>query len=113
MGMRGYAGSAAQREAALDAVAEHVRWRDVEISHPLVEKYLAMADTMFGRPVLLRKEDRVGRGHHYQPHHDEGGWYIRMAKRGQIKRYLTGCRIIYVDGDPSVFEFKTSASETV
>ena len=65
--------------------------REYPLTDALVEKHLA-----FSTHVMVHKSDRIGRGHHYRLRRDQGGWYIRIAKRGQVKRYIGGCEITWI-----------------
>ena len=108
MGMRGYVGSPAEREAraAFEASLDGIRVgvRVVELDNPLVEKHLALRSH-----VMLHRDDCSPpwlRRRHYVARKDDGGWYIRRGKRGQIKTYLSKCEITYIDGDATLFQFR-------
>lgn len=99
MGMRGYAGSPAQLEdmKELQAITS---WRTVPLDNPLVEKHLALSES-----IMLHKDDRLFRGTHYKARRDQGGWYIRQGKRGTLKSYLNKCQITSIKGEPTLFQF--------
>ena len=78
-----------------------VRNREVALDNPLVEREMALDNF-----VMLHRDDRYTRGHHFRRYRDDAGYYIRMGKRGCCKRYLDRCQITYIDGQPSLFQFR-------
>lgn len=81
-----------------------IELRDYALADKLVEKHLGCNDT-----IMLHAKDRLGRGHHYRRYYDQSGWYIRMGKRGQVKRYLSGCEVTWIvtggKADDTLYQF--------
>lgn len=88
-----------------DDPAVKIALRVYPLADKLIEKHLGCNDE-----IMLHRGDGLGRGHHYRRYHDQGGWYIRMGKRGQIKRYLSGCEITWIvtNGQPedTLYQFR-------
>lgn len=100
MGMRGYAGSPAERETRNEP---HLGWRTLSLSDPLVAECLAK-----GGKIMMHASDRpTRRNAHYKLRKDAGGWHIRYGKRGTCKEYLTACEITFQRGFPLLFQFRT------
>jgi hypothetical protein len=85
-----------------------VQFRTVPLTNPLVERHLAMNDT-----IMLHRQDRRtfrGRGSHYRRYSEDYAhsiWYIRQGKRAVLRAYLTACEIVYINGEPTLYQFRT------
>jgi hypothetical protein len=79
-----------------------IAWQTHDLDHPLIDKYLSFNDT-----IMLHADCRLGRGTHYRRYRDADGWYIRMGKRGQTKRYLTGCEITWIGASDALYQYRT------
>lgn len=85
-------------ETEMDEWARHLSSRIVGMDNPLAYKEASLKDR-----VMVRDWRGV---RHYRLYGDAGGLYVRTGKRGQSKKYLGGCKIIYFDGNPCAFEFR-------
>lgn len=67
-----------------------------------------------GSAVMLHSSCREGRMSHNTAYRDaDGRWYVRKGKRGTVVRYLTQCEVTYLDGVPSLYQFKTDYLDEV
>lgn len=76
----------------------------VPISHPLIEQHISLH-----YKVMIHRDDRFTRGTHFKVHRDEGGFYVRMGKRGQCKRYIIRCDVTWMQGNPVLFQYRLAA----
>lgn len=96
------------REAELDEIAKLLCVATHRpLQERLVEKHLAFHET-----IMLHKDSRFTRGTHFRRYVEvaELGnrrFYVRMGKRGQCKRYLESCDITFLNGEPTLFEYRT------
>jgi hypothetical protein len=77
------------------------------LQEALIEKHLALHET-----IMLHRDSRFTRGTHFRRYVEvaELGnrrFYVRMGKRGQCKRYLESCDITFLNGEPTLFEYRT------
>lgn len=80
-----------------------VRCRELPLTNPLVQKHIALRGF-----IMLHRDDRRWRGHHhYKVYRDgPGHYYIRTGKRGTVRRYLDRCEVSYVNGEPTLYQFR-------
>jgi hypothetical protein len=50
---------------------------------------------------FARKQSR-----HHRRYRDQGGYYVRMDKRGVTKRYLSSCQITFINGEAVLFQYR-------
>lgn len=94
-------------EAELDRLAKLMRIvPGLPLQDRLVEKHLAFHDT-----IMLHPDSRFTRGTHFRRYDDGKRFYIRMGKRGQCKRYLASCDVTFVNGEPTLFEYRTESDQ--
>jgi hypothetical protein len=96
-------------EAELDEIAKAMRVVPRKsLDNPLVENHLALHET-----IMLHRDSRFTRGTHFRRYVETDGsgarkFYIRMGKRGQCKRYLESCDVTYLNGEPTLFQYRTA-----
>ena len=93
-------------EAEIAAISKLMRICTVSLADPLVAKHIAMNET-----IMLHKTDRFTRGTHFRRYSDGGAFgehlfYIRMGKRGQCKQYIDRCEITFINGEPTLFQYR-------
>ena len=85
-------------------------WKTVELAHPIAVAHLeeALADCL--PSVMIYSDCRWGRSH-LRLHRDRGGFFVRMGRRGSSKHYLGRCKITYLDGVATLFQFTTASHD--
>jgi hypothetical protein len=58
--------------------------------------------------VMIHRDSRCrGSRHHLKLYRTDGRYHVQVGRRGGSRRYLTECEITYIDGTPTLFQFKT------
>lgn len=75
---------------------------------PVTDDLMSTPEVMLNKAVMIHASCREGRMSHNTAHRAaDGRWYIRKGKRGGAVRYLTQCEVLYLDGVPTLYQFKT------
>lgn len=89
----------------------HLPDREPTIQYKVVavtDELMALDRASISGSVMIHKSCREGRtSHNTARRAKDGRWYIRKGKRGGVVRFLTECEITYLDGEPTLYQFKT------
>lgn len=91
-----------------------VGWRALPLTDALIQAHLAekLSEVHGGTVMLdLDQKSRSGRTH-LKLHRDrDGKHYVRVGRRGSCKQYLGRCKVTYLDGVATLFQFTLAAHD--
>jgi hypothetical protein len=103
--------SVISRELQCSEMEDIAKIMRVATKRPL-QDHLIVKHLEFHEKIMLHRESRFTRGTHFRRYVETAEFgnkrfYVRMGKRGQCKRYLESCDITFVNGEATLFEYRT------
>lgn len=82
-------------------------WKTLPLTNDLVQAHLAENIGEERGTIMLDEKSRWGRSN-LKLHKGRDGYYVRVGRRGTTKRVLGRCKVTYLDGKPTLFQFTTA-----